>query len=108
MRAGLGLTQEEFGRRFGYSQDAVAKWEGGQVPHALVLREIAATAARPTTVDWLVAARAKDSEALTPDERFLLKCFRDLDKRRPELARDLLSLFSDLAEERKSRRYQKR
>ena len=41
IRRGLRLSQEDFGKLAGnYSQDTVARWEAGQVPHALILGRI--------------------------------------------------------------------
>jgi transcriptional regulator with XRE-family HTH domain len=41
IRRELNMSQEEFGMAAGsYSQDTVAKWESGQVPHAIVLKSI--------------------------------------------------------------------
>jgi transcriptional regulator with XRE-family HTH domain len=41
IRQALHMSQEEFGKFAGdYSQDTVAKWEAGQVPHALTLGRI--------------------------------------------------------------------
>lgn len=49
----LQESQEEFGKRAGdYSQDTVAKWEAGQIPHALVLAQIAKRSKR--RVDWIL------------------------------------------------------
>jgi len=48
IRVELRQTQEEFGKEAGgYSQDTVAKWESGQVPHAMTLKRIADMAHRP-------------------------------------------------------------
>jgi transcriptional regulator with XRE-family HTH domain len=53
IRVELGQTQEEFGKDVGgYSQDTVAKWEAGQVPHAPVLMKVAEKGRR--SVDWIL------------------------------------------------------
>jgi transcriptional regulator with XRE-family HTH domain len=52
IRVELRQTQEEFGKEAGdYSQDTVAKWESGQIPHAMILKRIADMGRR--TVDSL-------------------------------------------------------
>ncbi len=54
IRVELDESQEEFGDKVGgFSQDAVAKWEAGQIPHALVLANIADRGRR--SVDWILA-----------------------------------------------------
>jgi len=53
IRMELQESQEEFGKAAGdYSQDTVAKWEAGQIPHALVLAAIAKRSKR--RVDWIL------------------------------------------------------
>ena len=53
IRMELQESQEEFGKAAGaYSQDTVAKWEAGQIPHALVLAVIAKRSKR--RVDWIL------------------------------------------------------
>jgi transcriptional regulator with XRE-family HTH domain len=55
VRLSLRMSQAQFGNAAGnYSQDTVAKWESGQVPHALVLKKIAEIANPPWTVDRLL------------------------------------------------------
>jgi transcriptional regulator with XRE-family HTH domain len=57
VRLSLQMSQEQFGEAAGnYSQDTVAKWESGQVPHALVLKKISEIANPPWTVDRLLGA----------------------------------------------------
>jgi transcriptional regulator with XRE-family HTH domain len=57
VRLSLRMSQAEFGKAAGeYSQDTVAKWESGQVPHALVLKRIAEIAPPPWTVDRLLGS----------------------------------------------------
>ena len=57
VRLSLQMSQEQFGEAAGnYSQDTVAKWESGQVPHALVLKRISEIANPPWTVDRLLGA----------------------------------------------------
>jgi transcriptional regulator with XRE-family HTH domain len=92
IRQDLGLSQEQFGVAVGaaierkfpstrkrkegkskeqfYSQDSVAKWESGQVPHAAVLVEIANMA--HCTVDSILGRSdipSKDIKALIMDVR---------------------------------------
>ena len=58
IRMELQESQEEFGKAAGdYSQDTVAKWEGGQIPHALVLAAIAKRSKR--RVDWILGLEEK-------------------------------------------------
>ena|SRR6266481_5612879 len=56
IRVDLQKTQEEFGKDAGdYSQDTVAKWESGQVPHAITLKKIAQMGHR--SVDWILGEK---------------------------------------------------
>jgi transcriptional regulator with XRE-family HTH domain len=53
IRQALNMSQEEFGKLAGdYSQDTVARWEAGQVPHALTLGLI--SKATNVTVDSIL------------------------------------------------------
>src|SRR5262245_23282398 len=55
IRLALKMSQEQFGKQAGnYSQDTVTKWEGGQVPHALVLKRISEISDPPRSVDWIL------------------------------------------------------
>jgi transcriptional regulator with XRE-family HTH domain len=55
IRLALHMSQERFGKAAGnYSQDTVAKWEKGQVPPALVLKQIAEISEPRRTVDWIL------------------------------------------------------
>ncbi len=55
IRLGLGLSQEQFGIEAGdYSQDSVAKWEAGQIPHALVLQRISEMSHPRRSVQWIL------------------------------------------------------
>lgn len=74
VRLSVGMSQTQFGEAAGkYSQDTVAKWESGQVPHALVLKRIAEIANPRWTVDRLLGSevdlqRDKTLGAMTPSE----------------------------------------
>ena len=52
VRAGLGLTQDEFARRLGVTRISVARYEAGRVPNLGLLQQIAQLAG--VTVGWLV------------------------------------------------------
>ena len=55
IRLALNLSQTQFGLEAGnYSQDTVARWEIGQVPHALILKRIAEISHPPRSVDWIL------------------------------------------------------
>lgn len=60
IRLGLHLSQQELGRQLGYSQDTIAKWEGGQIPHVFALQQIARMCNR--SVDWILAANKSTRE----------------------------------------------
>jgi transcriptional regulator with XRE-family HTH domain len=58
IRLALKMSQEQFGKQAGnYSQDTVTKWEGGQVPHAPVLKRISEISDPPRSVDWILDGR---------------------------------------------------
>jgi transcriptional regulator with XRE-family HTH domain len=72
IRVELDKTQEEFGKDVGgYSQDTVAKWEAGQVPHAPVLIKIADLGGR--SVDWILnregLRRVREDKEIVDDIR---------------------------------------
>lgn len=72
IRLALNLSQTEFGIEVGnYSQDTVAKWESGQVPHAMVLKWISELSDPFRSVDWILSQntlkRQSIAEGLGPN-----------------------------------------
>jgi putative transcriptional regulator len=52
VRRNLGLSQEEFARRFGFTVASIRNWEGGcSEPYGVARILIAVIAARPDVVD---------------------------------------------------------
>ena len=92
IRLSLKLSQEQFGKEAGdYSQDTVAKWESGQVPHAMTLKKISHMGHR--TVDWILGEQQEktgDIEGVIADIEYGVERIKELagkgrrkSKRRP-------------------------
>lgn len=94
LREGLEESQEVFGERFGVTQSAISKWEGGEIPKRTLWTKIAATAGVSEAEFFFDLQVGPQLEAL---RRVLVGAFQ-LWGRNPELAEQTVELvFEALA-----------